>query len=68
MTVTELKNIKKEAQKLINEYIKTSGKSIYQLGKAAKVHPLQLRAFLNNEGGLTEASLGRLGEVMEEKK
>lgn len=67
MQIIDLKNIENEARGLINKYLEVSKTSVYQLGKAAKVHPLQLRAFLNQEGGLTVASLARLGEVMHSK-
>ena len=65
MTAKELRNIRLESQKLINEYLSKTGKSQSQLAKEAKIHPAQLLLFMKNERGLTDSSLSKLGVIID---
>jgi len=69
MTNNDLANLRKEAQKLIKAYIDADKmRSISGLAKEAKIHPAQLLLFMRGERGLTDTSLSRIGQVINNKK
>lgn len=65
MTAKDLKNIRQESQRLINDHLTKTGKSQSQLAKEAGIHPAQLLLFMKSERGLTDSSLSKLGSIIE---
>jgi len=66
MTVQDLMNIRSETQRLVNQYLKETGKTQSKLANESGIHPAQLLLFMRGERGLTDSSLMKLGKVLSE--
>jgi plasmid maintenance system antidote protein VapI len=64
MTKKDLMNLGTESRMLINKYLEKNNVSINALAVKAGVHPTQLYLYLNNQRGLTDSSLEKIGRVL----
>jgi hypothetical protein len=64
MNNKDLMNLGDESRRLINNYLILKGMSKNALAVKSGVHPTQLYLYLNNQRGLTNASLEKIGKIL----
>lgn len=62
----DLKNLTKDCQRVIKEYLKSEKMSVNALAKSAKVHPTQLHLFIKGERGLNLTTMQKIADVISE--
>ena len=68
MKIKDLANLSNEARDLISMYLKDNDISVNALAIDAGVHPTQLWLFLRGDRGLTDSSLQKIGQAIEQNK
>lgn len=66
MNKEDLVYLRRNVQKLVEEYIQKTGKTQSKIANEAGIHPAQLLLFMRDERGLTDSSLMKLGKVINE--
>ena len=64
----DLKNLTKDCQRVIKEYLKSEKMSVNALAKSAKVHPTQLHLFIKGERGLNLTTMQKIADVISNAK